>query len=110
MMKETKAPRGPLHLGRSGWWDAMRRTVREFNDDGLTDWAAALTYYGVLSIFPGLLVLVACLGLFGERTTEQLKQTISAVAPGQAGQILDSAIDQVQGNRAAAGVVAIVSL
>ena len=38
--------------------------VREFTEDNLTDWAAALTYYAVLAIFPALLVLVSVLGLW----------------------------------------------
>jgi membrane protein len=46
--------------------------VREFGDDKLTDWAAALTYYGVLSIFPGLLVLVSVLGLIGAPALDPL--------------------------------------
>jgi membrane protein len=33
-------------------WAVLRRTVQEFREDNLTDWAAALTYYGILSIFP----------------------------------------------------------
>ena len=45
--------------------DTLRRTVSEFREDNLTDWAAALTYYGILSIFPALLVLVSVLGLLG---------------------------------------------
>jgi len=105
-----EGPDSPTDLPGRGWWQTLRRAVREFNEDAVTDWAAALTYYGVLSIFPGLLVLVAALGLFGPRTTDQIRQTIDSVTPGQVGQILDNAIGQVQANRGSAGVVAIVSL
>ena len=35
----------------------LRRTVREFRDDNMTDWAAAPTYYGLLSAFPALIAL-----------------------------------------------------
>src|SRR4051812_4148908 len=48
---------GPHKLSRlpgREWWQALRRTVKQFQDDNLSDWAAALTYYGVQSIFPGL--------------------------------------------------------
>src|ERR1700755_768053 len=45
---------------------ALKRTVKEFREDNLTDWAAALTYYAVLALFPALLVLVALLGIFGQ--------------------------------------------
>jgi len=88
----------------------LRRAVREFSADALPDWAAALTYYGVLSIFPALLVLVSVLGLFGETTANRVQETITSVAPGQAGDIITNAIDQVQSNRGAAGIVAIISV
>ena len=37
----------------------LKRTLTEFSEDNLTDWAAALTYYGILSIFPALFVFVS---------------------------------------------------
>ncbi len=46
--------------------DTLKRTVREFQDDDLTDRAAALTYYGVLALFPALIALVSIVGLFGD--------------------------------------------
>ena len=56
-------------LGMDGWVAAAKRSAREFKADNLQDWAAALTYYGILSIFPGLLVLVSLLGLLGKAAT-----------------------------------------
>ena len=47
-------PDSPTALSGSRWWSVLRRTVKEFSEDNVTDWAAALTYYGVLSIFPVL--------------------------------------------------------
>jgi len=32
--------------------ETLKRTVRAFREHNLTDWAAALTYYGLLSLFP----------------------------------------------------------
>ena len=52
----------------------LKRTFREFKDDNLTDWAAALTYYGVLAIFPAVLALSAILGLVGQ--SEKSVQTV----------------------------------
>lgn len=51
--------------GRS-WKYVGRRTLAEFLDDGCTDIAAALTYYGVLALFPGLIALMSLVGLFGQ--------------------------------------------
>jgi membrane protein len=58
----------PSDLSRRGWWHVLKRTYKEFQDDNLTDWAAALTYYAVLALFPALIVLVALLGIFGDPT------------------------------------------
>src|SRR3954447_10503413 len=60
------APADPTDLPRRSWWQILKRTVKEFQDDNLTDWAAALTYYGVMSLFPMLIALVALLGLVGQ--------------------------------------------
>jgi hypothetical protein len=51
------APQRPTQLPGGSWWAAVKRTVREFQVDNLSDRAAALTYYSVLSIFPALLVV-----------------------------------------------------
>lgn len=103
-------PESPRHLSLGSWWQVARRTMREFQDDNLTDWAAALTYYGVLSIFPGLIVLISVLGLLGQSTVNKVKGTVSDAAPGQVGRIFNDAISQVQGSGSTASVAAILGL
>jgi membrane protein len=88
----------------------LKRTVREFGRDNLADWAAALTYYGVLSLFPGLLVLTALLGLLGPSTTQSLVDSVNSLGPGQAKDILISAIKDLQGTESFAGPLAIAGL
>jgi len=56
----------PTDLKRPSVLLAVRRSVREFLDDGCTDLAAALTYYSVLAIFPAALALMSLLGLIGQ--------------------------------------------
>jgi len=58
----------------------LRRTVREFVDDGGTDLAAALTYYAVLAIFPGLIALLALVGVFGQ-ADESIDVILEILAP-----------------------------
>src|SRR5918911_80984 len=88
----------------------LKRTIREFSEDNLTDWAAALTYYGILSIFPMLIALVSILGLIGTSATQPLIDNLSTVAPGPAKQIFTSAIQNLQQNQGAAGVLFIVGV
>lgn len=92
------------------WWPVLKRTVREFREDNLTDWAAALTYYGVLAIFPALIVLVSILGLVGDSATQPLIDNLGKVAPGPAKEIFTNAINNLQGSRGAAGVLFVVGL
>jgi membrane protein len=100
----------PTDLRRRSWWEALKRTVREFSDDNLTDWAAALTYYSILSIFPALIALVSVLGLIGDSATQPLIDNIGAVAPGPAKEIFTSAIENLQRSEGAAGVLFVVGL
>ena len=67
--QDKSPPRDPTDLEKQNWKGVLKRTVSEFRDDNLTDWAAALTYYGVMSLFPMLIVLVAMLGLVGQQNT-----------------------------------------
>src|SRR6185503_9252931 len=104
------APAGPSHLPVRSWWSVLKRTVKEFRADNLTDWAAALTYYGILAIFPALLVLVSVLGLIGESATQPLLDNLSTVAPGPAQDIFTSAIEDLNRSQGAAGLLLIVGL
>lgn len=98
------APESPTELPRQSWWAVLKRTAKEFQQDNLTDWAAALTYYAVLSIFPALLAVVSLLGLFGESATKPLIDNLGALAPGPARQILDTVLQALQSNQRAAGI------
>jgi len=105
-----RPPETPGELSAGGWSGALKRTIREFKEDNLTDWAAALTYYGVLAIFPALLVLVSVLGLVGTSATQPLIDNLGKVAPGPAQDIFTSAIKNLQGSRGAAGFMFVVGL
>ncbi|HEY1488338.1 MAG TPA: YihY/virulence factor BrkB family protein [Micromonosporaceae bacterium] len=98
-------------LGKQTWLGVLKRTFKQVSEDKLTTWAAALTYYGILSMFPGLLVLIAALRLTGESTTQHVLRNVTAIAPGPAQSILTSAIQNLQqGQSSTAGVLAIVGV
>jgi membrane protein len=96
--------------GRS-WLRAARRTASGFDEDNLSDWAGALTYYGILSIFPGLLLLVTVLRLTGAGTTKTIVANIAAIAPGKVRGILDGAAESLAHSQSGTtSVIAIASL
>ncbi len=107
-----RAPEGPAKLGARGWKEVLKRTVREFRDDALTDRAAALTYYAVLSIFPALIALVSIVGLFGDprATTDTLSEIVEALGPESAASTFQGPIEQVTSHRGTAGVLLIVGI
>jgi YihY family inner membrane protein len=105
-----RAPERPTQLPGGSWWAAVKRTVREFQVDNLKDWAAALTYYSVLSIFPALVVLISLINLAGPSTIQTLLENLGQVAPGSVNQILQGAIRSLQQTRGSAGLLAVVGL
>jgi len=108
--KRGNPPEGPTDLERQSWTAVLKRTFKGFKKDNLSDWAAALTYYSVLSIFPMLAALVALLGFIGPSATQPLIDNLGAVAPGPAKDIVTSAITNIQSHQAAAGVALVISL
>jgi len=108
--RERRAPDSPTDLTRRSWFGVVRRTVREFKADNLGDMAAALTYYGILAIFPALLAVISVLGLIGTSATQPLLDSLGTVAPGPAQEIFQSAIENLQKSQGSAGILLIIGL
>ena len=102
-------PDDPTDIPRRGWKDTFKRALREFKEDNIPDFAAALTYYGVLALFPALLVLVSLLGLLGSGTTQSLIDNLGGLAPGPARDILTQAITNLQKSQAS-GLALVIGL
>ena len=89
----------------------LRRTVREFLDDGGTDLAAALTYYSVLAIFPALIALLSLVGVFGQ-AQKSVDQILEILAPLVSGETIDRVREPLTDLAAtdAAGIALVVGL
>jgi membrane protein len=96
--------------GGLSWSSVFWRTVTEFRADNATDWAAALTYYGVLSIFPALIALVSVVGLVGSSATSALLSNLKAFTPGPAKDILTNAVTGLSQNQSAGGILFVIGL
>jgi membrane protein len=105
-------PEGPGDLKTRGWFGVLKRTVTEFKDDNLTDWAAALTYYTVLSLFPAIIALVSILGLVGQnpQTTNALLDIIDKVGPSSAVDTFKGPIESLITNKSGAGIALVIGL
>lgn len=100
----------PRVLRKGTWWGVLKRVVAEFQRDNVTDWAAALTYYSVLSLFPGIIVLTAILGSLGPTATGSLIDTIRELGPGAGTDLLVNAVNELQGSQSLAGPLAVIGI
>ncbi len=105
-------PEGPAHPRKGSLVQTLKRTVTEFQEDNLTDWAAALTYYAVLSIFPALLAMVAVVGLVGDpqTITKEMTKLVTSIGPASAAQTFKGPIQSLTKSSGTAGILAIVGI
>ena len=92
--------------------ELVKRAALRFRDNGLADWAAALTYYGLLSLFPTLIALVSLIGLFGDPqgTTRTLTDIVAELGPNSAVETFSGPIESVASSRGTAGFALIFGL
>jgi len=97
---------------RQSLFVTLKRTALEFKEDNLADWAAALTYYGLLSLFPALIVLVSIVGIFGDpaTTTRELTDIVTQIGPSSAADTFSGPIESITSNRSTAGILLVVGL
>lgn len=110
--RSGRVPEGPAHGRRGSSWQTLKRTFAEFKEDELTDRAAALTYYGVLSIFPALIALVSIVGLIFDsaRITKALTDVVSSVGPASAVETFKGPIETITKSSGTAGIMLIVGI
>jgi membrane protein len=88
----------------------VKRTIKEFLEDGLTDWAAALTYYGLLSLFPALIAFVGIFGLVADPVgaTRTITDVVNQIGPSSAADTFSGPIQSITQSSSTSGVMAVV--
>jgi membrane protein len=109
---DPRKPDEPTDLTKRSWGGVLKRTVTEFKDDNCTDWAAALTYYGVLAMFPAMVALLSLIGLVGDprKTTDTLLGVVDTLGPSSATDALAGPVRDLAGQQQAAGIALVVGL
>jgi membrane protein len=110
--RSGRRPEGPAHARKGSLFQTLKRTMTEFSEDNLTDAAAALTYYAVLSIFPALLALISIVGLVGNPQTiiKTLTDVVGSVGPASAVDTFKGPIEGLAKSSGTAGVMVIVGI
>ena len=98
--RSGRGPQGPPHAPVGGLGQTAKRTLAEFKEDELTDSAAALTYYGVLSVFPALIALVSLVSLVSDPRTivDKATEVVSRIGPDSAVRTFKGPIDSLASN------------
>jgi membrane protein len=111
-MARSTAPDSLGDMEKRSWLRTATRSFRGFRDDNVTDWAAALTYYGVLALFPAIIAMISIVGLVmsPEKVTQVLTDTVAALGPQSAVDTFGGTIENIANSQSAAGIMLIVGL
>jgi membrane protein len=101
-------PDSPTELSGPSTRAVFKRSVQEFRNDHITTLAAALTYYAILAVVPGLIVVVSVLGLAGHNLADKVTSQVQSLAPGSSANFVHSLITQAQQHRSGAGLSAVI--
>jgi membrane protein len=110
--RSGRRPEGPAHTRKGSLGQTLKRTFTEFKEDALTDRAAALTYYAILSIFPALIALVSIVGLVFDpaQVTRTLTDVIGSIGPASAVETFKGPIETVTKSSGTAGIMLVVGI
>ena len=97
---------------RTSLWATLTRTAKEYNADNLGDRAAALTYYGLLALFPALIAFVGLVGLVANpaSATRTLTSIVTKIGAPSSAQTFSGPIHSLTANRSTAGIVGLAGL
>ena len=96
----------------SGRLGVLKRTFQEFREDKMTDWAASLTYYGVLSLFPALIAFLGIVGFFADprSVSETITSIVSSLGPASAADTFAEPISSIASSDSTSGIMALVGI
>ena len=108
----ARAPESPTDLPKRSLMGTGKRVVKGFQDDNVTDWAAALTYYAVLSLFPAMIALISILGIVVEPATitRVITDTVRQLGPETAVDTFAGPIEDIASNQSTLGVMLVVGV
>lgn len=104
------APDRISELPLRSWPDTLKRTAQRFFDDHMLQWAGALTFFAMLSLFPAILALAAFVGVIGAPIVQPLIDNVSEVAPGPARDLTLSALRSIEDGGAGSGSALFVAV
>lgn len=101
----------PEQVPKQGWWDILKRTFKQLNEDNLSIVAGGVAFYAFLAIVPAMGALIGLYGLLADpsHVTSHLS-TIEQIVPAEAMPILQDQLTRIAQNQPAAGWSALLGL
>jgi membrane protein len=108
--KVPGAPDSPLELGKTGWRQTLKRSLKEFQRDRCTMTAASLAYYWFLSLFPALIALLGLAALInvGQSVVQHLVHGVSTALPPGASTVFSAAITHATQRSSHGSLIAVI--
>lgn len=102
----------PSEIPPKGWKDIVLRVYRGIGDDRILANAAAVTFYALLALFPGIAALVSIYALFADpQSMGQHLDAVSAVLPGGAIDVIRDQLSRLTAQpRSALGISFVIGL
>ena len=100
---DPRKPDSVTDVSGRGFAHVFKRAAKEFREDNCTDWAASLTYYGVLAMFPAIIAITSLIGLVGnpQTTTADLLKIVDKLGPSSAVHTFSKPVQQLAHSQAA---------
>lgn len=108
--KGSPPPHSPLELGKAGWHDTLKRSVKEFKNDRAAMTAGSLAYHWFLSLFPAIIALLGIAALSGLNagTVHHLEQGVDKALPGGVANVVDTAITTALARSSSGSLTAVI--
>jgi membrane protein len=102
----------PQHIPARGWWQVVRRGLKEFSNDQMTLIAAGVAFYAFLSLIPAIIAAILLYGLVTDPAeVERQVNALSGVLPESAQNLMREQMSNlVSANRQGLGLGLVISV
>lgn len=101
----------PSAIPARGWWDILKRVWQQMGEDNVSNLAAAVAFWGLLSLVPAMTALVSLYGLVSDpHAVQQQVAATAGVLPDQARTLMSAQLNALTQNPSKLGIGLVISV